>query len=299
MAARATNTSFNIDANRSSYTATVRVVPSSKPDTTASAGYDTIIADAVATGDIKYPGVLLETFSRTSYLGPLRSRRITVVPVNPTNGATVFDVTMHADTDYFYAGNAGTRQWILPVSTEFEVSDREIELWRTSYTTNPSANINSTTDIGGTSTTTGGKPITFKAQQIDVKVSIVVDTENGPSNLISLYDRINTVKDKWNSASFLHWQSPNLVFCTGANITQVRDEFYRVTYHYRWDQLFDAVQEPERDRQGQIYFTAGTDDPRAVYWVSPYRATTDHNNIFNDAFDSTIAKKMAKEGWYI
>lgn len=287
--------SLNLDSPRPSYTETRRVTMPSKTQLT-SAGF----ASVFAASSFPNTGQMLSTFSRTDLLGPMRVRRIGIQPV-VGGSQEVFDVSMVADTEYQWMtpkAGTGSRQYILPVSAEFEANEREVELWRTGYTTQPSANLNGTTDIGGASTTTGGKPVLTKVKVIDVKVSMVIDTSNGPSNLVSVYDTISTAKNKWNSAVFLHWQ-PNNVFCTNATVTQLREEFYRVTYMYRWDAWFDCVQEPNRDATGLIYFNSNTDDPTTVYWKSESRSTFDHNNIFSDCFDSTIAKDIAKKGSFL
>jgi len=296
MPAFTTASSLNLSNPRPSYTETRRVVMSSK-QTLDSTGFNAVLAIA----NFKQPGQLLETFSMTTVLGTMRCRSLNVVPVNRTS-LDVFDVTMNADTDYQWLvpkAGFGGRQYVLPVTTEFEANEREAELWRRQYTINPAFNKNdTTTDIGGTSTTTGGKPMIQKVKVIDVRVSLLIDTANGPSNLIAVYDTISSVKNKWNSANFLYW-SPNQVFCTNASITNMREEIYRITYSFRWDAWYDCVQEPRRDRQGSIFFDTGTDDPSDVFWRSDYRESADLNQIYNDTFDSTVTKEMAREGSFI
>lgn len=290
------SSSLNLSNPRPSYTETRRVVMSSK-QTLDSAGFNQVLAIA----NFKQPGQLLETFSVTNVLGTMRCRSLNVVPLSRT-ALDVFDVTMMADTDYQWLvpkTGFGGRRYVLPVTTEFEANEREAEVWRRQYAQQPEYNKNDiTTDIGGTSTTTGGKPMIQKVKVIDVRVSFMIDTANGPSNLIAVYDTISTVKNKWNSSNFLYWQ-PFQVFCTNAAITNVREEIYRITYSFRWDQWYDCVQEPRRDRQGSIFFDTATDDPADVYWRSDYRDVADLNAIYNDSFDSTIAKEMAREGSFI
>jgi hypothetical protein len=228
-------------------------------------------------------------------------RGLTVTPV-ARQGLDLFDVTMNADTDYQWLTpktGTGARAYVLPVTTEFEASEREAELWRREYTIDPAKNKNDiTTDIGGTSTTTGGKPLIQKVKVIDIRISLVIDTANGPANLVAVYDTISSVKNKWNNATFLYFGADQ-VFCTGATITNIREEMYRVTYSFRWDAWFDCVQEPKRDRQGSIFFDANTDDPSDVYWRSDFRDSFDLNAIYNDTFDANIAKEMAREGSFL
>ena len=296
MGAFTISSTLNLSNPRPSYTETRRVTMASKT-TLDSSGFSSV----VSASNFKQPGQLLETFSRTTPLGTMCCRSLSVVPVN-RSVLDVFDVTMNADTDYQWLvpkAGTGSRQYVLPVTTEFEANEREAELWRREYTVQPEKNKNdTTTDIGGNSTTTGGKPLIQKVKVIDVRVSFMIDTANGPANLIAVYDTISNVKNKWNSAQFLYWPA-NQVFCTGAQITNVREEIYRITYSFRWDAWFDCVQEPKRDRQGTIYFDSGTDDPSDVYWRSDYRDSFDLNSIYNDSFDSTIAKEMAREGSFL
>jgi len=290
------SSSLTLSGMRPSYSETRRVTMGTKT-TIDDAG----IASVISASGFKSPGQMLETFSRSVPFGAMRCRSVSVAPI-PSTTLEVFDVTMVADTDYQWAtpkAGTGSRQYMLPISAEFEANEREAELWRRQYTVNPEKNKNdTTTDIGGTSTTTGGKPLIQKVKVIDVKVSMVIDTSNGPSNLIAVYDTVSSVKNKWNSAVFLHWQ-PNQVFCTNATVTQMRDEFYRVTYSFRWDAWYDCSQEPERDLSGFIQYQPSSDDPLKVCWRSDYRESYDLNAIFNDSFDATIAKDMAKKGSFL
>lgn len=288
--------SLNVSNPRPSYTEVRRVTMGSKV-TLDSAGY----ASVIAASQFKSPGELLGTFSRTALLGTMRCRTLSVSPV-PTAGLGIFDVTMVADTDYQWLtpkAGAGSRQYVLSVSTEVEANEREVELWRSNYTIQPAKNKNDTgLDIGGTSTTSGGKPMIQKIKVTDIRISMVIDTANGPSNLVPVYDTISLVKNKWNSAAFLNW-SADQVFCTNASVTQMREEFYRVTYSFRRDAWYDCTQEPERDLSGFILYSPSTDDPQTVCWRSDYRLSHDLNVIFNDCFDANIAKDMAKKGSFL
>lgn len=295
MAAFTISSSLNLDNPRPSYTEVRRVTMAAKTNLDASG-----LASVITASGFNSPGQLLTAFSRTTVVGTMRVRRLSVQPV-PNSTLDIFDVTMSADTDYQWLtpkAGTGSRQYVLSVASEWEHNEREVELWRTSYTTQPSANLNGNTDIGGTSTTTGGKPITKRINVTDCKVTMIIDTSAGPSNIAQVRDTISLVKDKWNSANFVGF-APNTVFCTAANIVQMREEFYRVTYQFRRDEWFDCVQEPRRDIQGQIFFQSGTDDPSTVYWRSETRGTYDLNAIFNDTFDSTIAKDMAAKGSFL
>ncbi len=128
---------------------------------------------------------------------------------------------------------------------------------------------------------------------------MVHDTSNTSiGTLTSVYDKINTIQGTWNSQAFLHWSAYE-VFCTAATVTNIRDEYYRVTYNFRWDYWRDCTQVPEYDTNGLPIIDGATKKAKFVFWTGLARNTSDHNVIFNNNTDAVLAKQMAKEGSYL
>jgi hypothetical protein len=87
------------------------------------------------------------------------------------------------------------------------------------------------------------------------------------------------------------------VFCLSANLAHIRDEFYRANFVFRWDKWFDCEQIVKQDNDGYPILTAG--QAATVYWKSLARGTADHNLIFGNCVDITLAKQVALEGSYL
>jgi hypothetical protein len=110
-------------------------------------------------------------------------------------------------------------------------------------------------------------------------------------------DAVSTVRGRWNDATFL-WFSANSVYCTSANVSHIRDEYYRASFCFVWDQYFDCSQYPQVDNDGHIYGD-GSGHAKNVYWKSLKRSNATFGLIFNLCPDATVAAQMAKEGSYL
>lgn len=248
------------------------------------------------------PLKLLNTWSTTTLLGTMRLRQ---TQINPHMGGKgkIFDVTQQFDSMYRWtniAAGGGTDQYVLPVSVAFEYAERPVQVWRNAtFTTSPSANANTSTDIGGTKVDRSGKPVEQTVNSVTFKLSLVVDCSGTISGqtLTSLYDDIDTVRGKWNSATFLHW-SANKLLCTAADVSHIRDEYYRASYSFLWDEWLLCDQKPNLDVDGYPIMDTNK-QVKDVYWASRQRSTTDFNGIFDTQPNVTIAKQMAKEGSYL
>lgn len=239
-------------------------------------------------------------WSSSSLLSAMRLRQYTITPVAGGQGK-IFDVQCIYNTEYVWAnisGGGGTDQLMLPVQVEFEAGERIAQLYRNSPTTTPSANLNTAANIGGTSVDEQGKPVQIRIPTMDVRISMIIDSSNlsGGGTLTPLYDTIATAAGRWNSTTFLYWNA-NQVFCTTANLTHVRDEFYRASFVFRWDQWYDCEQIVQCDNDGYPFLLAGK--ASTVYWKSLVRGTFDHNTIFNASANAVLAKQVCKEGCYL
>lgn len=242
----------------------------------------------------------LTTFSTSSVAGTMRVRNFQLTPVQPSEGK-VFDAQITYGTEYMWAkvGSPGTPALILPVEVTFAASERTVAVYRNpSFTTNPSANLNSSTDIGGTSVDEEGRPVEGRIASNTLGISLVFDVSQTGKTLVGAYDDISTVRGKWNSASFLHWGA-NQVYCADADVTPIRDEFYRVTYRLVWDEWFGCEQMPSRDNDNIIKINS-SGKAATVYWRSISRSTINMDNIiFDIAPNATIARQIALEGSWL
>jgi len=241
----------------------------------------------------------LTTFSTSNPASTMRVRSFAVQPVNQEG--KIFDATITYGTEYFWAevGSPGTPQLILPVSVAFQAAERQVAIYRNpSFTTNPSANLNTTADIGGTSVDEEGRPVEGTIPANMLGISLVFDVSQTGKTLVGVYDDVDLVRGKWNSASFLHWGA-NQVYCQDADVSHIRDEFYRVTYRIRWDTWFGCEQVPNRDNDNVIRLNSNG-KATTVYWRSISRSTANLDSIiFDIAPNATMAKQIALEGSWL
>lgn len=247
------------------------------------------------------------SFSTTTYLGTLRLRTTQTAYV-PGGGGKLFDVQQQYDTMYRWTnmpgagtGSVPANQYVLPIESGFEARTRDVEVWRASPVTSPTANQNSASHIGGTAVDTSGVPVKSTIMQTTYRLSMIVDASGAQNSqtLTSLYDDVSSIRGKWNTNTFLHW-SPQTLVCEAADLSHVRDEFWRATYLFIWDEWFLCDQMPQRDRDG--FPTLGSGPPyhaSDVRWKSVVRGTADFSVVWGTQPNATIAEQMAKEGTYL
>lgn len=245
------------------------------------------------------------TWATTALLSTMRLRTWRWRPV-PNTATYTYDVIGQYSSEYTWAklsGGGGTDKLLLPVEVSMEAGERTILAWRTAATpaafaTAPAHSYGKSYDIGGTKIDDAGKPTQVRVPTLDVRISLVHDVSNATAGtLVTIYDKIATVQGTWNNAAFLHWVQYE-VFCTSANVTQIRDEYYRVTYNFRWDYWKDCSQIPEMDNDGRTK-NDGSGRAKNVFWTGLARGSSDHNVIFNTLPDPVAAKQWAKEGSWL
>lgn len=242
---------------------------------------------------------LRATMVKTEPMGMMRLRAVNAVPVIGSSN-TVFDVTARYDQLYTWAKATGLDTLLLPVEVDFDATPRSVLMYRSpSFSTQPAADLNTTTDIGGTKVDYAGKPIQALIPQMTVRVSVVFDASgtNSSMTLVSVYDKIATLSGKWNNATFLHW-STNQVFCESGSVSHIRDEYYRATFNLRWDLWYGCEQQPKTDVWGK----AAVDSNGAattVTWKSLVRSTANLGLMFDLSNDPTAAAQIAKEGSFL
>lgn len=238
---------------------------------------------------------LRATMVKTEPMGMMRLRSVNAVPVIGSSN-TVFDVTARYDQLYTWAKATGLDTLLLPVEVDFDATPRSVLMYRSpSFSTQPAADLNTTTDIGGTKVDYAGKPIQALIPQMTVRVSLVIDASQ--TTLTVVYDKVDSVRGKWNNATFLHW-SANQVYCESAGVSHIRDEYYRATFNLRWDLWYGCEQQPKTDVWGK----AAVDSNGAastVTWKSLVRSTANLGLMFDLSNNPTAAAQIAKEGSFI
>ena len=118
---------------------------------------------------------LRATMVKTEPMGMMRLRSVNAVPVIGSSN-TVFDVTARYDQLYTWAKATGLDTLLLPVEIDFDATPRSVLMYRSpSFSTQPAADLNTTTDIGGTKVDYAGKPIQALIPQMTVRVSLVFE----------------------------------------------------------------------------------------------------------------------------
>lgn len=286
---------LNAGGTGSSFTVTKRLVSDTAIDLKVAADVATL--KTAAFGDPLDP---LVTPTNASDVGRMRLRTTSIVPV-PGGANKVFDVVGKYDQLYTWmdiSAGGGAAALALPVEVEFDATPRSVIMYRTgTFGTAPTADLNTTTDIGGTKVDYASKPVPALIPQMKVRVSLILDVATSGMTLVSAYDRIATATGKWNSASFLHWAA-NTVYLETASVSAIRDEYYRCTYNFVWDFWKACEQVPKTDVNGRAAVDSNG-SANTVTWKSQVRGTYDHNLIFNDQPNATLAKQMALEGSFL
>ena len=242
---------------------------------------------------------LRATMVKTEPMGMMRLRVVNAVPVTGSSN-TVFDVTARYDQLYTWAKATGLDTLLLPVEVDFDATPRSVLMYRSpSFTTQPAADLNTTTDLGGTKVDYAGKPIQALIPQMTVRVSLVFDAsgQNSSMTLVTVYDKINTIAGKWNNATFLHWGA-NQIYCESGSVSHIRDEYYRATFNLRWDLWYGCEQQPKTDVWGKPSIDSNG-AATTVTWKSLVRSTANLGLMFDLSNNPTAAAQIAKEGSFI
>ena len=242
---------------------------------------------------------LRATMVKTEPMGMMRLRSVNAVPVIGSSN-TVFDVTARYDQLYTWAKATGLDTLLLPVEVDFDATPRSVLMYRSpSFSTFPAADLNTTTDIGGTKVDYAGKPIQALIPQMTVRVSLVFDAsaQNSGLTLVGVYDKIATCSGRWNTTSFLHWGA-NQVYCESGSVSHIRDEYYRATFNLRWDLWYGCEQQPKTDVWGKPAIDSNG-AATTVTWKSLVRSGVNLNTMFDLSNNPTAAAQIAKEGSFI
>ena len=283
-------------SNPSTLTVVRRVVTNTAADVTSA------VDNAVILGAVGKPlSSLRGTPVKTERLGMMRLRQVNAVPVAGSE-SKVFDVTARYDQLYTWAEHKDlTGQLVLPVEVELDATPRSAIMYRSpSWTTNPTADLNTTTDIGGTKVDYASRPVQTLVRQMTARVSFICDVADRTDGitLVGWYDKIDGISGKWNSAAFLHWSTASQVYCESASISPVRDEYYRVTFNFRWDAWKGCEQVPKTDVWGKAAIDANG-QAQTVTWKSQVRSTANFSTIFAPFYTTALTEYIAKHGQFL
>lgn len=172
---------------------------------------------------------------------------------------------------------ASTFNYALPVNTEYAVRMRSTTLYRTGYTTQPPATLDSTTaDIGGTSLTGADQGFTVQVPQVSVRIRTIEDAS--VVSQLTLAGTLATYSNTRNSTIFMGCAIGSMIL-EGISFNELGDEYYEVALEFLYDQFNHHEQVPQFDVDGKITRNA-TGSFARVDWKRLPRTAVDYTALF-------------------
>jgi hypothetical protein len=190
--------------------------------------------------------------------------------------------------------SSGTAFYALPAQTSYITTARTVQIYRTSWTTNPpTTSANSTTDIGGTSLSGADGSQSIQVGQVRVRMVAMQDASVTGMSVSAA--TLSAYGGTINSATFGGFAAYSLI-CEGVTVEkEPGSEFYNVTFEFLYDRFNHFSQVVTMDADGRPRMTtAGA--LSEVKWQRLPRTATDFNNIF--AGDLEL-KALALDGWWL
>ena len=191
--------------------------------------------------------------------------------------------------------SVATPLYMLPAHTSYVTTARTMQVYRTSWTTNPptTSSNSSATDIGGTSLS--GADGSQSIQIGQVRVRMVVMQDASAVGMSSAAAKLSSYGGTINSAAFGGFPAYSLI-CEGVSLEkEPGTEFYNVTFEFLFDRYYHFNQVVTMDADGRPRMTtAGA--LSEVKWQRLPRTATDFNNIFGGDLE---LKAMALGGWWL
>lgn len=183
---------------------------------------------------------------------------------------------------------------ILPGSIEAIAGTREMELYRTNWTTQPSATVDtSAADIGGTAVAFGRRGLPFVVAQTKIRVRLVRDATRAYQSMEECMTYLgNNMVGARNSTAAFGYGIGSLV-CLGFNMIKMENEFYEVIAEFMFDFYSDHEQIPTFDAQGEPILNA-SNNVTDVRWTRITRPTFDFNEFFYDTLTPTVINTNQK-----
>tara|TARA_R110000824_G_scaffold401762_1_gene615159 strand:+ start:10121 stop:10921 length:801 start_codon:yes stop_codon:yes gene_type:complete len=141
-----------------------------------------------------------------------------------------------------------------------------IDIWKADPTMPANRNTPATADIGGTTVSEGGLPISMALPTADIRLR---------EKFTGLFEggKFLSKVGKRNSS---YWQgfSAGSVLFTGMNVNHTRDGVNEIEYTLAWDKWYHLRQVPERDDDGNPVVDGTADPTINVYFKQPFEDTT-------------------------
>jgi hypothetical protein len=174
---------------------------------------------------------------------------------------------------------------LLPGSIESQSGTRVMELYRTGWTTPPTATVDkSSANIGGTAAAKGRKGIPVEVAQTKIRLRLVKDCTQIGADMenVIIYFTLGMVGKRHSAtagAPFLGFPTQALS-CTGINIVKLEGEFYEMVFDFLFDQFYEHEQVPEFNNYGEPALASGGTELADVRWNRMAKDTFDFNEAF-------------------
>lgn len=141
-----------------------------------------------------------------------------------------------------------------------------IDIWKADPTLPANLNTPATEDIGGTTVSEGGLPVSMALPTADIRLR---------EKFTGLFEggRFLSKVGKRNSGDWQGFNSGSVLF-TGMNVNHTRDGVNEIEYTLAWDKWYHLRQVPERDDDGKVVVDGTSDPPVNVYFKQPFEDTT-------------------------
>jgi hypothetical protein len=236
-------------------------------------------------GDLGYAsgtGITWQQFVR------FRGYTVRMLPNGTGAEYTLTWTTRYALT--LHGASPPTLYYALKGGVSFASQNRSIRLYRTGWTTNPPAALDTTAaDIGGTNLQGGQDAPAVMVSQNRFRVTLEQDSTVVTMQAAAV--QVSSYQNYTNSASFMGFTARS-VLCEGVHVNPVKDEFYEVSFDFLYDPFFHHEQVPLLDTDGRpLRNNNGVSDVRWKRY--PYQ-TVDFNLIYGG---STPLKDLTERGY--
>lgn len=215
--------------------------------------------------------------------------------VSLVEGGKAVRADIRFTTRYIVNPNStATVLYMLPAHTSYITTARTMQIYRTSWTTNPpTTSSNSSSDIGGTSLS--GADGSQSMQVGQVRVRLVAMQDAAVTGMSTAASTLTSYGGTINSLAFGGFPAYSLI-CEGVSLEkEPGTEFYTVTFEFLFDRFYHFSQVATVDADGRPRMTTGG-ALSEVKWQRLPRTATDFNNLF--AGDLEL-KAMALDGWWL
>lgn len=141
-----------------------------------------------------------------------------------------------------------------------------IDIWKAEPTLPADLNDPATADIGGTTVSEGGLPVSMALPTADIRL------REKATGMFTGGQYLSKV-GKRNDAEWQGFNAGSVLF-TGMNVNHTRDGVNEIEYSLAWDKWYHLRQVPERDDDGNAVVDGAASPPVNVYFKQPFKDTT-------------------------